>query len=263
MTDFPMKLSAYLDDELSVEDRRMVEDRLASDPEAVREMEALISADALAKDCFNDLLEEPISFGLAQQIKTTDIEITHHRDSPSQWKSIAASFIIFAFGGVGGYYLNENVGSSQAIIADNGWLAEIADYHAIYAKQKRHLVEVPGTEVKHIEKWLGKTVAAKFSVPDLSDRKMNFEGARLLVIQGKPVAQLIYKEQDGTVIALCFKKRSGEKIEMISNDLNFKTISKNKFDFVSWKTDKASFTVVGPHGKPNLKEIATLAANRI
>lgn len=263
MTDFPMKLSAYLDGELSDEESKIVENRLASDPQAVREMEALISADALAKNCFNDLLEEPISFALAQQIRTTEIETTQRSHGSSQWKSIAASLIVFVLGGIGGYYLNENSGTSQAIIADGGWLRKIADYHAIYEKQKRHLVEVPGSEVKHIEKWLGKTIATNFSVPDLSEHKVNFEGARLLVIQGKPVAQLIYKESDGTVIALCFKKRAAEKVEMPSNDFKFKTTSINKFDFVSWKTDKASFTVVGPHGKTNLKEIATLAANRI
>ena len=44
-----------------------------------------------------------------------------------------------------------------------------------------------------------------FSIPDLSQFGLTFEGGRLLVAAGKPVAQLMYRLQDGTVIALCLQ----------------------------------------------------------
>lgn len=55
----------------------------------------------------------------------------------------------------------------------------------------------------HIEKWLGKTTGVPFSNPDLSAIGLTCQGARLPAAAGKTVAQLIYSDAQGTVIALC------------------------------------------------------------
>ncbi len=254
MTDFSIKLSAYLDGELDPADALAVETRLADDPAAQAELDALMDADAAALEQFDAQLNDPVPFALAQQIKNTPLSAP--APAPVRrpvWGAIAASLVIFGLGGVGGYVVKDQ--TTPTVLA-GGWLSDIADYHAIYASQGRHLVEVGADESDHIETWLGDTVGANFTIPDLSAFDLTFEGGRLVVANGKPVAQLMYRDPAGTVIALC----------LISSDQpagdapSFKSQTINGFDFVSWRGADAAYVVIGPDGQPNLDDIAAAAA---
>lgn len=253
MTNFSLKLSAYLDGELTAEETTQVEARLASDPEAQAELDALMEADALALEQFDGELSDPVSLALVQQIKNTPLTAPVVVPKRTIWAPLAASLVMFALGGAGGYWMKDQ--SAQVAVA-SGWLGDIADYHAVYAGQGRHLVEVGADESDHIETWLGNTVGAKFTIPDLSSFNLTFEGGRLLVANGKPVAQLMYRQPDGTVIALCLQSADAPT----QTPPQFKDTTINGFDFVSWKTDGAAYVVIGPHGQSNLGEIASAAA---
>lgn len=252
MTDLSQKLSAYLDGELDASEAAIVEARLETDPDARLEMDALIKADALAAEFFDAQLSDPVPFALAQQIKATPLEDHPAPASRPIWGALAASLLMFALGGVGGYSLK----GQDPPVQTAGWLAAVADYHAVYASQGRHLVEVGADESDHIETWLGNTVGASFSIPDLSGFGLTFEGGRLLVANGKPVAQLMYRTADGTVIALCLQRSS--KPDTDAPVFNDQTI--NGFDFVSWSANGADYVVIGPEGQPSLGDIATQAA---
>ncbi len=250
MKDFSEKLSAYMDGELSLNDASGVETLLANDPDAQAILDALMLADALAIEQFQTQLNDPVPFALAQDIKAAEISGPFAPHRPI-WGTLAASLVVFAMGGAGGYAIN-----GQSAPAPDRWLADIADYHAIYASQDRHLVEVGADRASYIEAWLGNTVGTTFTIPDLSSFGMTFEGGRLLVANGKPVAQLMYRQPNGAVIALCLQRSNtapGETLE-------FKTQTINGFDFVSWTTDGADYVVIGPGGQPDLGAIATNAA---
>lgn len=255
MTDFSTKLSAYLDGELDPTVAEEVEARLATDPAAQAELDALIQADVLAQGQFEDALSEPVPFSLAQQIKATPLETPQTAAAPRPiWGALAASLVVFALGGVGGYLFNAQTGQAET----PGWLADIADYHVVYASQGRHLVEVGADEADHIETWLGNTIGASFSIPDLTEFDLKFQGGRLLVANGKPVAQLMYRDANGAVVALCLQQGGGNGDAPTFNE---RTI--NGFDFVSWSAGQADYVVIGPNGKPGLRDIATTAAREI
>ena len=256
MTDLSLKLSAYLDGELDLSEAEAIEARLSSDPEAQAELDALIEADAAAQEQFEAELSDPVPLTLAQQIKATPM-VSDKPAAPARpiWGTLAASVLMFVVGGAGGYLLKEQATPPPA----TGWLADIADYHAVYASQGRHLVEVGADEAAHIETWLGKTIGATFTIPDLSDFQLAFEGGRLLVANGKPIAQLMYTQADGTVIALCLQRSNGPAPDALA----FKERTINGFDFVSWKAGDAAYVVIGPEGQANLKAIANQAAVEI
>jgi anti-sigma factor RsiW len=263
MTDFSLKLSAYLDGELNAEDVAMVEARLATDPDAQAQFDALIQADADALDQFDALLSDPVPLSLAQQIKNAPLEAHPVAQSLSSavtrrplWGMIAASLAVFMLGGAGGYVLK---GQTAPVQMASTWLTDIADYHAVYAKQGRHLVEVSADESDHIETWLGDTTGAQFTIPDLSQFDLTFQGGRLLVAGGKPVAQLMYTQADGTVIALCLQRNGTPE----TGTTPFKSQTLNGFDVVSWKTTQAAYVVLGPQGQSNIADIATAAALEI
>ncbi|WP_341366868.1 anti-sigma factor [Yoonia sp. BS5-3] len=255
MTDFSEQLSAYLDGELDAAEAAIVEARLEAEPDARVEMDALLKADALAQEIFDTQLNDPVPFALAQQIKATPLAERPAAAAAKRpiWGTLAASLVMFAIGGLGGYSLK---GETPPPVQTAGWLAAVADYHAVYASQGRHLVEVGADESDHIETWLGNTVGASFSIPDLSQYGLTFQGGRLLVANAKPVAQLMYRTADGTVIALCLQNssRPGDT----PPEFNDQTI--NGFDFVSWSANGADYVVIGPEGQPGLNDIAASAA---
>lgn len=261
MTDLSTKLSAYLDGELEAADAQTIEALLETDPAAQAELDALMAADALASEQFDALLMDPVPLALAHKIRSSTAGSAPSRFSARLIGSaLAAGLAIFMFGGIGGYFLKDQLEPSGTVVAQSGWLSDIADYHAVYASQQRHLVEVPAAESAHLVKWLGATVGVEFSIPDLSGFDLTFEGGRLLVAGGKPVAQLMYRHPDGSVIALCLQ--SGTSGATVS-DTGFKEQTMKGFDFVSWNSNGANYVVIGPGGEPGLAEIATRAAREV
>lgn len=271
MTELSLKLSAYLDGELDPAEAEALEQRLATDAEARAELDALIGVNTVAEEHFAAQLNEPVPIALAQAIKSAPmpgvaggapksapISAPMPANKPSRpvWGAVAASLVALMVGGAGGYFLKDQI---TPPVQTTGWLADVADYHAVYAGQQRHLVEVGADEKDHIEKWLGKTVGAEFSVPDLSQFGLTFEGGRLLVANAKPVAQLMYRNAEGDVIALCLQRSS--KAPQPTVTFNQKTI--NGFDFVSWTANGADYVVIGPGGQPDLASIAETASTEI
>lgn len=253
MTDLSEKLSAYLDGELSDDDALEVEAWLERDPEAQEQLETLMQVDTLARDAFDVQLKDPVPLAVAQTIKTTPKPQAPASRRPV-WSLIAAGLALFMIGGAGGYLIK----GQTASVKTAGWLQDIASYHAVYAAQNRHLVEVSADESEHIETWLGNTVGASFTIPDLSEHGLTFEGGRLLVANGAPVAQLMYRNSDGQVIALCLQRNNTG-----AQGNGFRRQLINDFEFVSWSSDQARYVVIGPQAAPNLDDIAKTAAFKI
>jgi anti-sigma factor RsiW len=261
MTDISIKLSAYLDGELDAAEARSVEAMLEKDPALQAELDELISADALAQDQFDALLSDPVPLALAQKIKALPVGVPPSRPaSRPVWAALAAGLALFVSGGMGGYYLKDRISPAGPLVAQAGWLNDIADYHAIYANQQRHLVEVRADESDHLKKWLGTSVGVAFSIPDLTGFGLTFEGGRLLVANGKPVGQLMYRQADGAVIALCLQSSPNGDT---TSPPAFKQQTLKGFDFVSWKGNGAAYVVVGPGGQSGLADIAAQAAREI
>lgn len=253
------QLSAYLDGELADREARAVEEALAADPALQAELDALMAADAAAGQAFEEMLADPVPVSLAAAIRNAPAPQpaanlpAAPRGLPG-WATLAACALFLAIGGAGGYLAG--LGEGTEVAAAPGWLDDIADYHAVYAGQKRHLVEVPAAEADHIATWLTDSVGATVRIPDLADRGLTFEGGRLLVAAGKPVAQLMYTDASGEVVALC-------AIRTDAPADGFRDTEKNGFRMVSWGGANANFVVVGPDGYPDLQSIAETAAQRV
>ena len=202
MTDISIKLSAYLDGELDAAEARSVEALLEKDPALQAELDALIAADAMAEKQFDALLGDPVPLALAQKIKALPVGDAPMRRAPRPvWGALAAGLALFVFGGMGGYLVRDRIAPAGEQVARAGWLNDIADYHAVYSGQQRHLVEVTADESDHLKQWLGTSIGVAFSIPDLTGFGLTFEGGRLLVANGRPVGQLMYRQGDRLVPA--------------------------------------------------------------
>lgn len=253
------KLSAYLDGELSSSQMHEIDKQLESDPALREEFEKLMGADLVIKSQFEKMLIEPVPIAIAQTIKSTPLNSQQFisGNSISKFQAIAASIALLAIGSVGGYLIKDYISNTSIITAkvsnEQNWINEIADYHAVYAKQKRHLVEVKASDKDHLTKWLSKSLRHDFNVPDFSSKGLTFEGARLLVVGGKPVAQLIYTSHSAEVVALCLRGSPSTHSEIKPKAIND---SINGFDLFYWEHEGADLVLIGKQGFGDFSPLA-------
>ncbi len=86
-------------------------------------------------------------------------------------------------------------------------------------------------------------------VPDLGAFGLTFKGARLLVINGEPVTQLVYLPADGRALALCIihSKREGKPLTASRQD---------DLNLVDWRVKGYGFVVIGWEDPTRLRAIA-------
>ena len=267
-----VRLSAYIDGEVNEAERKELEQLVARDDEARRILEMLQAGNSFGNKAFEEFLHDPVPLSLVRRIKqgpgVTPKSERVVTAAPRQarlrlWpRALAASVALLLIGGSTGFIIGKT-GNDDAqpvnMAAARTWLDDIADYHRIYSRQTaEHLVEVRASGDGKIESWLASSVGVNFSLPNLSASGLTFEGARLLVAAGKPVAQLMYKNEDGDVFAICFLKSKpgatdGKMTESMRDDIAM----------ISWQKAGASYVVVGPSADANLHQLATAVSTAI
>ena len=267
-----VRLSAYIDGEVSEAERTELEQLVARDDEARLLLDMLRAGNTFGNKAFEEFLHDPVPLSLVRHIKQGPglspkaervVSAAPRRAKVRLWpRALAASIALFLIGGSTGYMIGKtsNDGLAPANVASaRTWLDDIAEYHRVYARQTaEHLVEVPAGDGARIESWLTSSVGVNFALPDLSARGLTFQGARLLVAGGKPVAQLMYRNADGDIFAICFLKSGaaggeGKMTESMRDDIAM----------ISWQKAGASYVVVGPSSDANLHQLADTGATAI
>lgn len=269
-----VRLSAFLDGETGPGEKEELERLIATDRDARALYETLKRGSDLGKRAFDDMLKEPVPLSLVRSIKYAQPPKTPPRLAnfsrpklplaPTGKQALAASLLLFALGGVIGYLAGLKPAAPlppvEVAQAARTWLDDIAAYHRVYARQQRHLVEVPAAEQDHIVSWLTSSVGVGFNVPDLKAQGLVFQGARLLVAEGKPVAQLIYKGLDGDIVAICFMKAGAVSQE---KEAGLDELIRDDIGMVYWHNDQASYVVVGPSSEASLTDLARKVSDAI
>jgi anti-sigma factor RsiW len=247
------RISAWLDGALSQEEAKALEAEAMNDAALATRMAELSEQDRSLKEAFDLMLDLPVPEALETAAQTPATpEPANLPRAPRMGGLIAAGLALLIIGMGSGAYLTNTMRAPQIVTVAPGWMEEIASYHRVYARQVRHLVEVPAEEKDHIEKWLTKETGAQVTVPDLAASGYDFRGARLLVAAGKPVAQLIYTDTTGAVVALC----------ALQSDKTAPGFTTKEFDgvqLVRWTVPGAAWVAVGEAGMP-LDTIAQAAS---
>ncbi|MDE1994414.1 MAG: anti-sigma factor [Rhizobiaceae bacterium] len=267
------RLSAYMDGETSREEKDELERLIASDAEARRIFDELKHGSDVGRKAFDEVLKEPVPLALVRSIKSAQPPKSREpaprlarpslKLAPTGRQALAAALILFVVGGGLGYLFGIQPPSNPvpvpaATAPVHSWLDDIAAYHRIYSHQPRHTVEVQASEIQEITKWLTGTVGVKFTLPDLSADGLVFQGARMFIADSKPAGQLIYKDLDGDVVAICFMKN-----ESVTDDGDFDETIRDDISIVSWQRNGTAYAVVGPSSDAMLDEIANRVSTSI
>jgi anti-sigma factor RsiW len=218
------RLVAYLDDEVDASARREIEDWLDSDPAARDKLAALAQSDALVRSAFDEVMHEAVPERLiaaarGERVSAEPIAkiLPFKRGraaggalaARSWWLGLplAASLFGLLLGGAVAYLsaaqlLPGGLGGKQPAVemaaADNLWLDNAVGYFKLAASAgDGALVDVPATgDAREAWQKISQSLPQPQEVrwPDLNLKPwgLNFRGARLVVADGRPAAQLMY-----------------------------------------------------------------------
>jgi len=240
----PEVLHAYADAQLSAEDMARVERWLREHPDdlaQVREWQAQ-----------NRAIQ--VMFAPYRTARPDDAAMFADAPQPARsgWlripAAIAAGLCLFLAGVATGHFLPASpahVPVEQAELHD-----EASSAFLIYASEVRHPVEVRADEKDHLVTWLGKRLGHKFAAPDLSGLGFNLVGGRLVPVNGKAGALLMYEDATGKRLTVMVGQSS-------ENDVtSFRFASNGPVETFYWIDDNLSYAVTGEIPRDMLRRIA-------
>ena len=185
------ELHAFVDDQLDDARRREVADYLATNADAAATVAAYQAQKDALKDMFEPVLAEPLPARLKPPVA---------RRAAVHLAWAATGLILLAAGGLLGWFARDAV--MQDAMPQTAVAQQAAVAHAVFTPQRRHPVEVPGNEEKHLVKWLSKVLGAPLRAPQLTDLGYALVGGRLLTSPDGPAAQFMYQDAKGQRITL-------------------------------------------------------------
>jgi len=242
-------LVAYVDGELDLDQTRAVEQALVHDPEAQLKVRRMRETGALLRAACSEMrFQDDVPDAFVQLVQQPAAPVPRHS---GKWAlAIALAMFLVAMAGV--YLVTAGRGPEQADDGRPGIedvAEEIVDYHIVYSQETKHLVEVPADQTPEIEAWLGGRLNRTLRVPDLTGHDLNFEGARLLVVNEQPVAQLLYTRAQGAPIAVCITFSDTATMPL--------DVSRRRgLNVGTWSTAGYLYVVVGALPEDHLRRIA-------
>ena len=216
------RLIAYLDGEVDVSERREIEAWLDSDPAARDKLGALAQSAALVRSAFDEVMHEPLPDRLIAAARGERVSVeprakivplrrgqrTERAPAARSWwlgLPLAASLFGLLLGSSVAYLsiaklLPGGIGGKQPAVemaaADNIWLDNAVGYFKLAASTgDGALVDVPATgDAREAWQKISQSLPQEVRWPELNLKPwgLNFRGARLVVADGRPAAQLMY-----------------------------------------------------------------------
>lgn len=241
-------LHAYVDDQLSPESRRRVEEWLAGKPEAKRQVADYAMIRDGLRGLYDPVLEEPIPRRMLRP------------EPRNRWVrpfgALAAGVALLAVGAWLGVQLERGAGSLLAGVPDT--VREAAMAYAVYAPEVRHPVEVPGDQEQHLVAWLTKRVGAQVHAPRLDNGGYRLLGGRLLASNDGPGALLMYENPEGKRVVLyaCRSEEGGR-------DTAFRFAEEEGVSVYYWSEGGLSYALAGEIERSGLLKLTEAAYHQI
>lgn len=247
------QLMAFVDGQLDPAARAAVEAQVATRPDLAAELAALQRQSDNIRTLFGPVAAEAVPARLAT-----------HRIALAQtgrrWQALSRAAMVVALIGVGlaaGWVLRP-IGSAPAIY--DRLIADAVSAHTVYVAEKRHAVEVAGSDSEHLSSWLSNRLDTTLAMPDLSAVGLTFLGGRLLPAPGIPggrAAQLMYEDAGGARVTLYITP---------ATDVDGPTYETARFGAdtaLYWANDTFTCTIVAARDPEALRAIATAVFSQL
>ena len=245
--------SAYVDGEVTADQRRLIEEWLQHHPDD-RERVLAWQADRDALTAlYTPVLDEPAPAALKATV--------WRREAPPRWAMAAAAAGLWLTGalvGGGGVWQwqqqqqAEQLAQQRALLAPGtaqGWVQRAAYAHRIYVAEPRHPVEVKAQE-EHLSRWLTRRIDIPVKLFDLQTQGFELVGGRLLPDGPGKSAQLMYQDAQQRRVTVYLRKP--EK----GADAAFKFEQQGPLGMFYWVEEGAGYALVGELPKETLLALA-------
>jgi len=194
------KLSAWLDDALTADQRAQMDAWLRDHPDDAARVRLWAADRDAVRARLASAIEDPVPTRL-EQVVWNHAPAT----APRGWLRWAAAAVLFVAGGVAGAggmwrLLQDDAGP---LAAGSGWEHRALAAHAVYVPEVRHPVEVSvqaatpqdsRAQEEHLARWLTKRIDRPVKLFDLRSLGYELVGGRLLPEPNGACAQLMYQK---------------------------------------------------------------------
>jgi anti-sigma factor RsiW len=255
--DMDALLVAYADGELDPAKVAEVEAWLATTPAAQQTLAMYRETASLLRAAFPEIRDAVIPAALqggaltGAALKADGTASWRRRRLPPTAWAVAAGVVMSIIGYGTGAIWPDLISSERSRM-----LSEVAEYHSIYSRETVHLVEVPAAQSEHLKAWLGKRVNGTLVIPDFKAAGLTFAGGRLVVLDGEPVAELMYTREHGLPIAFCVLSHGG-KADAVAVE------RRGELNLATWDDGAHSYIVVGEADAAMIRQLATMARKQL
>ena len=198
-------LHAYVDGQLSPQQQDQVEAYLGTHPEERQEFRDRQLLNKSLHTLFDQALDRPVPANVLNLLKvqdsnvptrsadTTNLPSSGSKPAATSWifQSIAAG-VLLVVGSLLGWIIRGEL--SEVTVPARATLESLAvDAHRIYAREKRHAVEVQEPEQKHLMSWLSARLGESVGPANLTEFGYELLGGRLLPADGNPAGMYLYR----------------------------------------------------------------------
>lgn len=239
-------LHAYADAQLSAADVARVEKWLADHPEDREWVREWLTQNRAIQGMF-----APYRRSLSGDAELLT-SATPLRGRPAWMRrsaAVAAGLCLFLAGIATGHYLPSKH-APPAPMRETPLHEEASSAFLIYTSEVRHPVEVRADEKDHLVTWLGKRLGHKLAAPDLTHLGFNLVGGRLVPVNGKAGALLMYEDAAGKRLTIMVGQSAEDAIT------SFRFAASGPVETFYWVDDKLSYAVTGEIPRDMLRRIA-------
>lgn len=245
-------LHAYVDGLLDEGRRREIELWLNRHPEDEAEVRQWQTQAAELKAAFSGYAQVTESDRTLLNTPTAVVATS----SPSLWRRaalVAASLTLFLSGAAAGVYGERLLGTAVTVetaAAIDSLPDQSKTAFLVYASEKRHPVEVGADQEDHLVTWLGKRLDYKLVAPDLKGLGFSLVGGRLLPVNGKAGAMLMYQDSAGQRLTVLLGKNPENA------ETSFRFESAGSLETFYWIDGSIGYAVTGEVSRSKLQQIA-------
>jgi anti-sigma factor RsiW len=242
------ELHAYVDGELSVDRRKVVEAWLSGHPDDAARVAGWRAHAELIRVRYGGIARNPVP-------ERFDLDRLARAERKWTWFAAAAVVAAFLVGGATGWVGRGALVAASAPVPQMV-AAEALDAHKLYVAEVRHPIEVPA-EASHLIPWLSRRVGSTLRAPDLAPFGLKLMGGRLLPGKaGKPAAMLMYETASGDRYTLYCARAAAPETALHYN-------AAGQVAAVYWVDGDVGFVVSGPADREHLIKIAQAAYEQL
>ncbi|MBL1420175.1 MAG: anti-sigma factor [Alphaproteobacteria bacterium] len=264
-------LHSFVDGMLSDERTVVVEQWLAEHPDDAAKVqkwfeqnEALQHMFAMPEEDLTDISyenDEALIMAMSKKAEQAEQDAKPKKQW-FDWRMIAAAFPMLIIGGITGSLGTLQYAERQSDMDGFAYVQNLPEVSrasfAIYSGEKKHPVEVRSVDDKeHLIAWLGKRIDKKLTPPDLTSKGFNLFGGRILPLEGKPSAMLMYEDITGERLTLVIGQNKNNE------DTSFSFAQKDGIQTFYWIDQEFGYAISGKMSRVQMEAIANVVYEQL